>query len=218
MDRDDVHHRRSSVAAVRIVARDVGASFPGRPLFQNVSATIEQGSLTAIVGPSGSGKSTLLFILGGLLHPNSGEIFAERAATRLSPGDVVTWIPQTACMLGARTVADNVRIGAHAAGWSEWETATRCADLLDMVGLSGHAERLARVLSGGEVQRLALARALATERPFILADEPTAQLDAANTQRVVSLLRAAAEGGRSVVVATHDPTVAAACHQQIDLA
>jgi len=181
----------------------------GTALLRELSLQVRAGDSVAVIGPSGSGKSTLLGLLGGLLVPASGEVRLEQAA-----GDGlakhVSWILQTVNVLADRTVQDNIALGAYADGCARTESLTRADAALDLVGLDGRGREKVRTLSGGEVQRVVIARALVSRRPVLLADEPTGQLDRATSEEVVSsLLTAAAD--RVLVVVTHDDTVAGRC-------
>ena len=124
---------------------------------------------------------------------------------------------QTTNVFGNRTVLDNVLLPAWIGGSSRTEAAASARDALAQVGLESFEERRCASLSGGERQRVAMARALAGDNPVVLADEPTASLDRANRDQLADLLVAAAASGVLVVVATHDPAVAARCDDVIEL-
>ncbi|MGA9597710.1 MAG: ATP-binding cassette domain-containing protein, partial [Acidimicrobiia bacterium] len=165
----------------------------------------------AVMGPSGSGKTTLLAILGGMLKPTHGRAAIHVDDDRtLSPGGYVAWVLQTSNILPDRSTLDNVTIGAFAAGQRRPAATREAGHALGLVGLSSLATRPVRQLSGGEVQRVATARAIVSRRPFILADEPTGQLDQATSVPVLDALLADSES-RGVVVVTHDPAVAQRC-------
>jgi len=169
---------------------------------------VEQGETVAILGPSGSGKSTLLSVLGGLVRPTGGVVRVDGAAGGLR--DVSAWVLQTVNVLPERSVLDNVVLGGLTRGLTRASAVAEAAARLDAVGLGERLDDPVRVLSGGEVQRVVIARALASGRPFILADEPTGQLDRATSDVVLDALFTTA-GGAAVVVVTHDPEVAARC-------
>jgi ABC-type antimicrobial peptide transport system, ATPase component len=153
-----------------------------------------------IEGPSGSGKSTLLAILGGVLPPTSGEVFME--SEEAYP---FAWILQTLNALGARSVLSNAALLARLDGASTSEALARANEQLVRVGIGDLANNRARELSGGELQRLAVARALASSRSIVLADEPTNQLDRGNARHVMrALVDEAAVRGRCVIIVTHD--------------
>jgi tungstate transport system ATP-binding protein len=166
-----------------------------------VSLTIEPGAPTVLIGPNGSGKTTLLRLAMGLLVPQRG---------RMTWGGVTDAKPmhraivfQRPTML-RRSVAGNIRYALKAAGVPRNGHDARISELLLLVGLDGMALRPARRLSGGEQQRLALARALARDPAVLLLDEPTASLDPAATKSVEDIVRAIAARGVKVVMATHD--------------
>lgn len=196
---------------MRLVARNVCFSYGEQPLLQDVSLEVLTGESLAILGPSGSGKTTLLALLGGVLAPNYGWVgINETASPAAELRSSCTWILQTTNMLSDRTVTENVAIGAYGDGRSrDWALANTPA-VLDKVRLTDYAERAARSLSGGEQQRVAIARAMISDKPVLLADEPTGQLDQQTSAAVVALLARAFEN-RILVVVTHDPLVADVC-------
>ncbi len=209
-----------------LTAVDVSHQFTGTagPVLDQVSLTVEPGEMLAVTGPSGSGKSTLLSVLGTLLRPAAGQVcwagqdlYADRATTRRARTALFSWVLQTSNHFAGRTAEDNVAVALLARGWRHAEARGAAGGALAQVGL-GHVRRApARLLSGGEVQRMTLARALVAGRPVVLADEPTGQLDRANTGAVAHALRECARQGAAVVVATHDPRVAEACDRQLAL-
>ena len=200
-------------APIELVARDLHYAHPARPtLLSGASLRVALGENVAIVGPSGSGKTTLLALLGGLLRPRQGSVRVAGVALE-DPRDNVAWVLQSVNVLPDRTALDNVSAGAFADGLSRASAEVLGRDTLGAVGLAALAERPVRVLSGGELQRVVIARALASSRRFVLADEPTGQLDRATTDAVVDALLTTGAGRRGLVVVTHDPTVAARCHR-----
>lgn len=193
---------------MRITFDDVAFSYGSRQVLDGLSAVVEPALVTAIVGPSGSGKSTALAAIGGFHRPRAGTIVLQDAAGQVhapAPG-LVSWVPQSAAVMTRRTVVDNVLVAPLAAGRdlaAAHEVALRA---LGQVGLADRASSPAGDLSGGEKQRLAFARALASTRPVVLADEPTSSLDAESTRGIARLLADLARGS-TIVVATHDPLV-----------
>jgi putative ABC transport system ATP-binding protein len=190
-----------------------------------VSVTIERGALVAICGPSGSGKSTLMHLAGALDVPTSGEVFvegwslasrspAERAALR---NKSIGFVFQQFNLLAGLTVAENVALPAVLARRKPAEIDARVAELLAEVGLADRADRKPGQLSGGEQQRVALARALVLDPPIVLADEPTGNLDTASGEAVMQLLLDSHAAGRTVVIVTHDPRIAAQAQRVIYL-
>ncbi|HEV2878734.1 MAG TPA: ABC transporter ATP-binding protein [Candidatus Eremiobacteraceae bacterium] len=181
-----------------------------------VSLDISPGEFLLLMGPSGSGKTTLVSILGGILTPTAGEVTAfgmritsltprHRAKFRLSS---VGFVFQGFNLFGALTARENVQLALALKGVRNSAAYTSAVSLLDEVGLAGKAERLPRDLSAGEKQRVAIARALAGSPPLVLADEPTASLDADNGRMVTTLLRTLAKGrGCAVMTVTHDSRI-----------
>lgn len=168
--------------------------------------------VTALVGPSGSGKSTMLAVLSGYQPLSAGRIELRDDPTSAPlPTDParVAWVPQGANSLSRRTVLDNVAIAALSDGASLSVAHDRAIDALETVGLGALLQQQARRLSGGELQRTALARALASGKDLILADEPSANLDAANTELIAEILNGLTSRA-TIIVATHDPALVAA--------
>jgi tungstate transport system ATP-binding protein len=179
---------------VSLVARDVA-------IVRDLTLTIGAGAPTVLIGPNGSGKSTLIRLAMGLVAPTSGRItWGGRGA---SDGRHAAMMFQRPVML-RRSAAGNVAYALTAAGVARDTRAARAAELLAQVGLAHVADRPARRLSGGEQQRLALARALARDPEILLLDEPTASLDPAATKAVEDIIRAVAQSGVKIVMATHD--------------
>jgi ABC-type lipoprotein export system ATPase subunit len=201
--------------------RDVGKTYesksgPGFSALRNVSITIPQGSFTTIVGPSGSGKSTLLGLLGLLDRPTTGEVYLaghptvrsrEKARCRLRSVHL-GFVFQSFHLMTRRSVLENVALGGLYKGLPHSRRLSEARLRLDTVGLSQKESNLAGTLSGGERQRVAIARALVGGPPILLCDEPTGNLDSTNGQAVVHLLRQLADEGTTVVVVTHDLTIA----------
>jgi len=171
---------------------------------------VHAGDRIALVGPSGSGKSTLLHLIAGLDTPTHGRIEwpAIGARDELHPGPVAV-IFQGPSLLSALTVRENVALPLVLDGRRDADARTSAQDALAMLGLGELADKLPEEISGGQAQRVAVARALAGEPVLILADEPTGQLDRATGAIVVDALLAAVECvGAALVVSTHDATVA----------
>jgi putative ABC transport system ATP-binding protein len=182
--------------------------FKEKVLVERFDAYFPSNTVTALVGPSGSGKSTLLAAMAGYQSITAGNITFiddEGIATPPNP-DLVAWVPQGSNSLGTRTALDNVAIAPLSEGLSLRESRRIAAHHLELVGLSDHQYRLARSLSGGELQRVSFARALASTKPLIFADEPSASLDARNTEMLAELLLRL-ESHATIIVATHDPTL-----------
>lgn len=203
-----------------IEARAISKVFPmgGGPVhaLRDVSLTIQPAEYLAIRGPSGCGKSTLLHILGCVDTPSSGSLqFDRQEVSRLS--DLarsnlrlrsIGFVFQRFFLLPMLTAAENVEVPQSEAGVPRAERRSRTAELLDYVGLSHRADHRPSQLSGGEAQRVAIARALANRPRLLLADEPTGELDRANGEHIAQLLDRVQTDGTTVVVVTHDPTLA----------
>ena len=180
---------------------------------RDVSLTVSPGEVLMLVGPSGSGKTTLLSILGCVLSPSAGSIklagqeMAEMPESRLPEMRLryVGFIFQSHNLIPALTAQQNVRLPLLLRGYPEKDANKEALELLVQLGLGDKAHRLPRDLSGGQKQRVAIARALAGRPPIILADEPTAALDAESGASVMdALVSLAHDGGHTVVIVTHD--------------
>jgi len=188
---------------------------------RGVSLEIETGSVHAVVGPSGCGKSSLLYILGLLDTPDAGRVAIEtEAVSHLSDDELaqkrnkfIGFIFQFHFLMEDFTAQENVMIPMRKLGQlSDAQMRDRAAELLDGVGLGNKLRRPSRHLSGGEQQRVAIARALANDPRVILADEPTGNLDTANSERAFELLQNLVhERGKALLLATHNPAIAEAC-------
>jgi tungstate transport system ATP-binding protein len=170
-------------------------------ILNRLSLTITTGAPTLIVGPNGAGKTTLLRLCMGLAAPSTGRVTWGGRADRTPLRRAILF--QRPVML-RRTAAANVAYALAQAGTPHKQRAQRVTALLDRVGLSDLAQRPARRLSGGEQQRLALARALARDPEILLLDEPTANLDPAATRSVEEIVLMAAQSGIKIVMASHD--------------
>jgi putative ABC transport system ATP-binding protein len=196
---------------VEVVARGVGVVRSGTWLIEGIDVDVEPGRIIAVTGPSGSGKSTLLSVLAGLIEPDSGEI---APADRARHAGVVF---QGYCLLPTLTAAENVELPLQLQGTDADEIGARAAVALARAGLAEVPDRLAEELSGGQRQRVAVARALGVRPGLLVADEPTAELDAVTAAMVFAALRAEADAGSAVVIATHDLELAGMCDTVIHL-
>ncbi len=192
---------------------------------REVNLDVGDGEFLAIVGPSGSGKSTMLQIIGLLDRPSRGAVELDgRDVGTLSDGER-TWIRlhtlgfvfQRFHLLHDLTAIENVALPLEAAGVGAVERYRRAAVLLESVGLGSRLTFQPAQLSGGQRQRVAVARALANEPRLILADEPTGELHSDDKARVIELFQQIHRAGRTVVVVTHDPEVAAVARRQIEI-
>lgn len=183
-----------------LTVTDVSYALPtGRTLFRDVNLQLAAGEVAVIEGPSGCGKSTLLALVGGLLSPTTGSV-----ATQTEAPHPWAWVLQSLNSLGARTVLDNAALLATLDGVNPLRARVAAAAALERLGLADRADDRARQLSGGELQRLAVARALTSSRPLLLVDEPTSQLDRTNAGVVMSALVEHAATGAAVLIVTHD--------------
>ena len=184
-----------------LVLRDVTVNAGNASLLRDLTVSIHKGAPTVILGPNGAGKTTLLRVAMGLLAPASGSMtWGGRVH---APNDRRAIVFQRPVML-KRSASANIAFALSAAGVQRSEHLTRIAQLLERVGLSAFAARPARRLSGGEAQRLAIARALAREPEILFLDEPTNNLDPASTRSVERIIADAAGSGIKVVMTTHD--------------
>ena len=182
-----------------------------------ISLDIVKGAFAVIMGPSGSGKSTLLHLIGGLDRPSAGELLIDNRLIGQMADDQVTlfrrnkigFVFQFFNLLPTLTALENVALPLVLDGRSKLEAEERAQLLLTKVGLEGRNKHLPEELSGGEIQRTAMARALAFDPPILLADEPTGNLDSKNGNAILSLLRQISkEEGCTVVMVTHSEEAA----------
>ena len=195
------------------VAKTYGSGRTAVRAVRGIDLRIEPGERLLIMGPSGSGKTTLLSILGGLLRPSEGRVHlageglyerddSDRAALRLRR---IGFVFQSFNLLSALTASENVQVPARLAGVAASEARERADDLLARLGLAERAGHRPRDLSGGEKQRVAIARALVNRPDVVMADEPTANLDATTGHEVAQILcRLGCEEGKAVLVVSHD--------------
>ena len=192
---------RAPTSDLPLVLDDVSLQAGATAILNRLSLTITPGAPTLIVGPNGAGKTTLLRLCMGLAAPSTGRVTWGGRADRTPLRRAILF--QRPVML-RRTAAANVAYALAQAGTPHKQRAQRVTALLDRVGLSDLAQRPARRLSGGEQQRLALARALARDPEILLLDEPTANLDPAATRSVEEIVLMAAQSGIKIVMASHD--------------
>lgn len=183
----------------------------------HVSLTIEKGEFVAIIGQSGSGKSTLMNMLGCLDVPTSGEYFLNgkdvSALTDDEQSDIrnleIGFIFQGFNLIGNLTAVENVELPLIYRGVGKKERHELALEALEMVGLSHRLDHKPNEMSGGQQQRVAIARAIAARPPVILADEPTGNLDSGSSREILQILKNLHEGGRTVILITHDDGIAA---------
>jgi lipoprotein-releasing system ATP-binding protein len=213
-----------ALQAVGLVRRIEGAV--SHTLVNGIDLSVRKGEFLAITGPSGSGKSSLLYLLGLLDAPSDGEvIICGQPTSKLSEDDRAN-VRLTKCgfvfqfhfLLPEFTSLENVLLPMRAAGqMNEKEMQDRGLELLSSLGLKDHANKRPNQLSGGQRQRVAIARALSNRPEIIVADEPTGALDTSSTEQVFGILREIADQGRTVVVVTHDPALAARADRRVHI-
>ncbi|WP_431871368.1 ABC transporter ATP-binding protein [Nocardiopsis eucommiae] len=203
-----------------ITVQHLSKSFGSRVLWEGLDLTVRPGRMLALVGASGSGKTTLLNCMGLLERPTSGQILFEGAdVTRWGPGrqrrfrrDHLGYLFQNYALIENATVRANLDVALRRGARADHATA------LERVGLAGREREKAHHLSGGEQQRVALARLMVKRPSLVLADEPTGALDGGNGAMVVDVLRQMSGEGCAVVIATHDDAVRDACDTAFDVA
>jgi putative ABC transport system ATP-binding protein len=182
-----------------------------------VSLDIARGEFAVIMGPSGSGKSTLLHLIGGLDRPTSGELLVDQRLVGQMADDQITLFRRTRIgfvfqffnLLPTLTALENVTLPFVLDGRSKEEAEQRATTLLDKVGLQNRKDHLPEEMSGGEIQRITVARALAFDPPILLADEPTGNLDSKTGESILSLLRQInRDAGCTIVMVTHSQEAA----------
>jgi putative ABC transport system ATP-binding protein len=215
----------SAIAALE--ARDIHKSLPMSreriEILKGINLRIEPGEFVAIVGPSGSGKSTLLGIIAGLDNPTSGQVLVDGVdITHMSESKLanvrnqkIGMVFQAFNLIPTLTAQENVEIPLYV-GKHQGRPSARSTELLTLVGLAHRLGNRPTQLSGGEQQRVAVARALATNPAIVIMDEPTGNLDQKNSDNVLQMIRdLRAATGTTFVIATHDPNVARAADRSI---
>jgi putative ABC transport system ATP-binding protein len=215
------------MVSVRSVSRSYGTGAEAVQALQDVSFDVPRGSIVALVGRSGSGKTTLLNCIGGLDQPTSGTVIVDdtevTALTETQRADLrrdrLSFVFQTFGLLPLLSAEENVGLPLRLRNFENAERRERVAHLLELVGLSGHAEQRPGEMSGGQQQRVAIARALANSPRLLIADEPTGQLDAETGASVMQLLRTVVQSeGATAIISTHDPSLQAMADATIRLA
>ncbi len=203
-------------ASIRDLRKDYVLSGETVHALRGVSFDVPEGDYISIMGPSGSGKSTLLNLLGCLDRPTAGNYLLggddvalmsddERSVTRATR---IGFVFQSYNLLPALTVVENIEVPLYYAGQVNAETRKRCVELAGLVGLSQRLDHRPSQLSGGQQQRVAIARSLVNDPRFMLADEPTGNLDSQTTEEILQLLERLNQEGRTIILVTHENEVA----------
>lgn len=211
-----------------VVVDGLSKVFPGPPevvALQPCTFRVGRGEFVAVTGPSGSGKTTLLSLLGLLDAPTAGTYVLdgrdvaglsdrERASVRARQ---IGFVFQAFHLIGYRSVLDNVELGLLYQSTRRGERRRRASEVIDQVGLGHRRDALCSKLSGGEKQRVAIARTLVRRPALVLCDEPTGNLDSATSDSVLALLDGLHADGQTVVIITHDPGVAAHAQRRLEI-
>jgi len=209
-----VNVRKTYIMGSEEVHALAGVTFPFR-----------RGSFWALMGPSGSGKSTMLNVLGCLDRPTSGQYFLESRDVSSLSDDALSefrlrhfgFIFQSFNLIPQLTVRENIELPLYYLGWEAAASAARAEELAQRVGLTGRLNHRPNQLSGGQQQRVAIARALANDPVVLLADEPTGNLDSATGNQIMHLLAELNGQGKTILMVTHEPDIAAYAHQRLHL-
>ena len=196
------------------------------PVLAGVSFDVRPGEFVALMGPSGSGKSTLLNLTAGIEKPSSGQVFVgDQSPSTMSESQLADWrrqfvgfIFQRYHLLNVLTAAENVEVPLLLFKLSKAERKQRVQNALDLVGLSDRAKSFPKQLSGGEEQRVAIARTIVNDPVVILADEPTGDLDTKSAQEILGLLSLLNQNfKKTIIMVTHDPNAAEYAHRTMYL-
>jgi putative ABC transport system ATP-binding protein len=215
---------RAGAGGSLIEARDLELSFGATPALRGASLAADAGEMLAVMGPSGSGKSTLLHCLAGILRPSAGEVWfggrridtlgeTERSALRR---DRFGFVFQSGQLVPELSAVENVALPLLLGGMRRASALAQARPWFGRLGLDGLEGRRSGELSGGQAQRVALARGLITRPDVLFADEPTGSLDSLTREQVMGLLTAAArDQGSTVILVTHEPRVAAYARREV---
>ena len=207
------------------VTKSYGAGEHALRVLHGLNLSVESGEFLAIVGPSGSGKSTLLNLLGALDRPTTGSYrfngediaaFNDKKLSRLR-NQQIGFVFQSFQLVNHLTVLENVELPLFYARVPRRQRHLRCKELIEQVGLSHRLDHHPSELSGGECQRVAVARALSNEPDLILADEPTGNLDTKTGAEVMQLFHDLHDAGRTIVMITHDPEIARLAPRRVQI-
>lgn len=208
-----------------IELKNINKSYNKKKVLNNISLQVNEGEMVAIVGASGKGKSTLLNIIGLLDAPDSGDVVIDgekNVAPNTSKSnkilrDKIGYLFQNFALVDNETVLENLMIGVKYVKYSKKEKINNIKSILEEVKLSGYEDKKIYELSGGEQQRVAIARIMLKPSKIILADEPTGSLDEINRNLVIELLKKINHSGKTVLIVTHDKVVSESCKRSIYL-
>ena len=215
-----------SIVRIRDLVKEYRRGSESVRVLDGLTLEIEQGDFVALMGPSGSGKSTLLNLIGGIDRPTSGELEVDGLRVdRLSDDSLARWradhvgfVFQMYNLLPVLTAERNVELPLLLKDMSRQERMARVTAALGLVGLSHRAKHRPRELSGGQEQRVGIARAIVTDPTLLLCDEPTGDLDRKSGDEILNLLSALnREQGKTIIMVTHDPHAAERAHRVVHL-
>ena len=215
------------IIALQGVTKSYKTAAGAYPVLNGINLALEAGEFVSIVGKSGSGKTTLLNMITGIDRPTSGEVWVNDTALHtLSEGQMAHWrgrnlgiVFQFFQLLPTLSVLENILLPMDFCGKIPYpDRKERALHLLELVGLADQAGKLPLALSGGQQQRVAISRALANDPPVLIADEPTGNLDSKTAESVFELFQALAAQGKSVVIVTHDSSLASRTHRTTQIA
>jgi lipoprotein-releasing system ATP-binding protein len=215
----------SHILEARGLSRTLGAADNQTQILHEVDLSVERGQFLALCGASGSGKSTLLYLLGALDKPTAGEVFVGGAPTSKLDDDAraelrnrkLGFVFQFHFLLPEFSAEENAMIPLMRQGMPESKCRARAREVLDQLGLADKARRRPAQLSGGEQQRVSIARALANRPEVVLADEPTGNLDSRNAENVFQIFQQLSKEGLTIVMVTHDPGLATRTQRRVEL-
>lgn len=214
------------IVDVREVVKKFSVGDTEVTILKGISFQVYPGEFVMIVGPSGNGKSTLLNMCTGIDYPNSGQVLVTgQDIHQMNANDQSLWRGQNVGivfqffqMMPSLTLLNNVMLPMELAGaYSRRERQERAESLLEMVGLAEQQNKLPSMVSGGQQQRAAIARAIANDPPLLVADEPTGNLDPKSARLVFDIFKKLVEDGKTILMVTHDKELAAQVSRQIEI-
>lgn len=219
-------NQKSPIVDVKHVTKSFPVGDTEITILKGISLTVQPGEFVAVVGPSGNGKSTLLNMMTGIDRPSSGEVYVTgQPLHTMTENQMAIWrgahlgiIFQFFQMLPSLSLIQNIILPMEFAGkYTRQERQERAMDLLELVGLADQANKLPSMVSGGQQQRAAIARALANDPPMIVGDEPTGNLDAKTANEVFNIFYKLVESGKTMLMVTHDRELAQRMPRMIEI-